>query len=204
MPSPVTWKFADLDDVKLSLGIASSTVTHDELLQRLINSASSFMDKFCDRQLLAIDYDDSVDADQKFTRYDGDGTAILLLKQYPINTVTTVTSSGETIATASATDYYGSTGYLIYPDRGILYYENGWDLGKQNVRVTYNAGYESNTRAAYELQQLCVELTTWVFNNRKNLGFKSETLMNYRYTLQDLRATDTMELLSRYRRKMIR
>ena len=204
----VDWAFTDLDDMKRFLGIDEDTDTDNDLLVTLINRASSFMENFTDRRLIATTYTAGVTTREN-CYYDGDGSKRLFLKQYPVNSVSSVVCSGDTISAASATDYYGSTGYLLYNKRGELYYENGFDVGKQNVRVSYNAGYAVETREYLELQELCRSLVARVYNNRNHLGFKSETLFNYRYTVADLKDEaggigSLHQTLNRYRRKIIR
>ncbi len=205
MPTIVEWAFTDLEDLKSFLSIPSSTSTHDDLLENLINGASGFIESYTNRRLKSTTYDSDTVADRKFTWYDGDNTKRLFLREYPITAVSEVTVSGATISAASDTDYYGSTGYLIRQDRGELFYDNYWEVGMQNIRVSYTAGYLSTDREWYELQELCRSFVAWVFNNRTHLGFKSERLMNYTYTLADVRKVGGQHLatLNRYRRKIV-
>ena len=191
----------DVDDVKEFLGLSDVDDADHELFRKLINQASSFIEKATDRNLKAQDYDPDTDAEN--ARFDGDGTAKLHLRQWPINSVTTLVCSGTTIAAADDDDYYGSTGYVIYKSRGLLYYANGFDSGIKNVRVTYNAGYASGTKELDDLRYLCNSLVGWVHNNRKHLGFKSERLGNYAYNRGDVREQWQTEIISRYRRKVV-
>lgn len=205
MPTIVAWAFTDLADLKSFLGISGSTTTHDDLLENLINGASGFIEAYTNRRLKSTSYDKDVATDRKFTWYDGDNTKSLFLREYPITAVSAVTMSGATISAASATDYYGSTGYVIRHDRGSLFYGNYWEAGVQNIRVSYTAGYLATDREWFELQELCRSFVAWVFNNRTHLGFKSERLMNYTYTLADVRKVGGQHLatLNRYRRKIM-
>lgn len=198
--SVVDWAFTTLDEVKTFLGIAGTA--DDDLLEALIDNASSFIDNDCRRRLKATDYDSAVTADQENCWYDGDASRILILRQYPVNSVSSLVVSGATIDAASVTDYYGSTGYVIYQSRGHLFYGSGFAAGIKNVRVSYNAGYATDSREWYELRQLCQSLVGWVFNNRSHLGFKSERFMNYAYTRGDLKEKWQMETLKRFNRKI--
>lgn len=201
----VSWVFTDLDDTKRFLGVTGTA--DDDLLITLINRASSFIETYTARRLQAANYSSVTDEENCW--YDGDGTKTVHLKQYPVNSVSLVTSSGVTISAAGSTDYYGSTGYLLYKLQGQLFYDNGWTVGKKNVRVSYNAGYLTTSREWQELQELCRSLVSRVYNNRQKLGFKSEALMNYRYTLADLKDErggigSLQQTLDRYRRKIVR
>jgi len=199
----VDWALCTLIEAKDFLGIPNSTVTWDDLLSRLINSASSFIMKETDRMLVATDYDKDVAGDRENTWIDGLGNKSLHLRQYPINSVTQCQASGTDIDAAGTTDYYASTGYVIRKRRGTLYYANGFDVGIQNCRVSYNAGYAAGTPEREELRDLTCSLVAWVFNNRKHLGFKSERIGNYAYSRGDLREAWQMETIARYRRKTV-
>ena len=191
----------DVDDIKEFLGLSDVDDSDHELFRKLINQCSSFVEKETDRNLKAQDYDPDIDKENG--RYDGDGTKKLHLRQYPINSITTLECSGSEIDEAGDTDYYGSTGYVIYKSRGMVYYEYGFEGGIKNVRVTYNAGYASGTKEIDDLKFLCNSLVAWVHNNRKNLGFKSERLGNYSYSRGDLREEWQKSMIARYRRKVV-
>lgn len=199
----VDWALCTLDEIKEYLGIPLATTTWDDLLSRLINSASSFIEKETDRRLVATDYDKDVAGDRENTWFDGDGTKNMHLRQYPINSVTQAQVSGDDLSAAGSTDYYGSTGYVIRKRRGSLYYANGWDVGIENCRFSYNAGYAAGTPEREELRELCCSLVAWVYNNRKHLGFKSERIGNYAYSRGDLREAWQMNIIDRYRRKTV-
>lgn len=201
--SLVTWALCTLAEIKEYLGIPTATTTWDDLLRRLINSASSFIEKETDRRLVATAYDKDVTDDRENTWFDGLGNKSLHLRQYPINSVTQCQVSGATISAAGSTDYYGSTGYVIRKRRGTLYYANGFDIGIQNCRVSYNAGYAAGTPEREELRELVCSLVGWTFNNRKHLGFKSERIGNYAYSRGDLREAWQLTTILRYRRKTV-
>jgi len=199
-----TYALTDVDDVKEFLGLSDVDDSDHELFRKLINQASAFVEKETDRNLKARDYDP--DTDYENARYDGDGTKKLHLRQYPVNSVTTLVCSGTTISAAGDTDYYGSTGYVIYKSRGMLYYSYGFDSGIKNVRVTYNGGYAAGTIELDDLRMLCNSLVAWVWNRRKNLGFKSERIGNYSYTMAELMKENQMSMMNtinRYRRKVV-
>jgi hypothetical protein len=70
---------------------------------------------------------------------DGTGTDALLLPQLPVNAAGTVAVNGGTI-----TDYVlNDNGLLFRGTAGVLATSNSWPAGRQNVRVTYDHGYDS-------------------------------------------------------------
>jgi len=202
----VAWAFTTLAEVKEFLGIPPATTTWDDLLSRLINSASSFIQKATDRDLIDKDYDKDVATDRENTWFDGDGSAKQFLRQYPIISVSAVEINGSALAAAGVTDYYGSTGYAIYDRQGLLYYGSGFTLGIQNIRVSYKAGYATGTPEREELRQLCNALVGAIFQTKDKLAFKSERIGLYAYTKADLKGTELFgiageEIIFRYKRK---
>lgn len=77
-------------------------------------------------------------------------------------------------------------GYEIDYDNGILDFSPIFSSGWRNVFVTYTGGYETVPGA---LQQICLELVKYKYNNRKqDSGMKSEQIGKvYQYTRQDLK-----------------
>lgn len=204
----VSWALTDLEGVKRFIGISISDTTHNVLLQRLIDSASSYIEKATDRLLLARDFDKDVAADRENTWYNGDGSAVLFLRQYPVNSISAVEINGSALAAAGITDYYGSTGYALFERQGKLYYANGFTIGIQNIRVSYNAGYAADTPEREELRELCNALVALVHKSavKGTLGFKSERIGLYAYTKGDLKGVDIFgvngeEIIFRYKRK---
>jgi len=165
------------------------------------------METSTDRRLVAWDWLYSNVSHRNNCWYDGNDRAKIQLRQWPINSVTTISISGDTIPAAEADDYYGSTGFVIYDKRGMLYYESGWSSGIQNIRVSYNAGYAAGTPEREELRELCNVLVGVVYGKKSTLGFKSETIGNYSYTKGDLKQAyeiygyDADHIISKYRRK---
>lgn len=77
--------------------------------------------------------------------YDGEGTFIQLAS-WPVSSVTTVTEDGTTL---TSDDYY------IDSEKGLLYriqgdYDYRWELGRDNVEVTYIAGRYASTATVDE------------------------------------------------------
>ena len=56
--------------------------TPDELITEFVNRASDIIENVCDRKFMARDFSE---------RYDGDGTDVLILRNYPVNNITRMT-----------------------------------------------------------------------------------------------------------------
>ena len=200
-----SWALTDVDNVKLFLNITVGT--WDDLFVQLVNSASAFVEKSADRKLAARNYNRATLSDMEDTWLDGDNTIKLVLKQYPINSVSYVEINGVEISAMASDDYYASAGYAIYHRQGMLYYESGWSSGIRNVRASYNAGYAEATPEREELRELCNALVALTYKTKESLGMKSETIGNYSYTNADLKGIQLMfgvdgaRIINRYRRK---
>lgn len=113
----------------------------DHVLLPLLKAAEEKAKRYCGTVLEAEDV----------TEYrDGDGTDVLLLKNYPVNSVASVYDDVDrTYAAASliaAADYmFESSGRLILD--ALVF-----NIGRQNVKVTYNAGYTA-TAMPYDLKK---------------------------------------------------
>ena len=114
--------------VKILTGVAAAD---DVITQQHITDASFFANSYTGRIL----------ASQTFTEYyDGDGTNLLFLKNYPISSITTIhQDSDRTFATASLV---ASTDYFTYADNRKLIGDGViWLRGLQTIKVVYLAGY---------------------------------------------------------------
>lgn len=84
------------------------------------------------------------EADRVFTRgtttesYDGSGTDALLLGDLPVLSAGTVTVSGGTV-----TDYMLTTNGVLLRGTAGIDPRPVWPLGRQNVTVTYEHGYDT-------------------------------------------------------------
>lgn len=123
---------ATVADVKYAWGRVQTDTSHDDRIQTLINLISGRIEDWCGRGLKAATYTDEP--------YDGDEIPgeDLWLKQYPVISFSALKIDGVIIDAAA---------YLVYNERGLVKYPNGWGSGtgifgaKQNVQATYTAGY---------------------------------------------------------------
>lgn len=125
-----------IEAVKEYLQIDATDTSKDNLLGRLINAASSFIERYCDRKFAKGIYTE---------KYRGTGSQNLYLNQRPVNNVVYVKIDGQTIDSGE---------YELIPDAGILYRETGWPchgytqdltgdfvISTRNIEVQYEAGY---------------------------------------------------------------
>jgi hypothetical protein len=156
------------------------------------------MEEHTDRKLKARDYTYLTDLEDALG--DGDGGTQFFTKQYPINSITTLII-GDTTVTESPD--WDEAGYVIYGNRGMIYYETGFASYRKNVKLVYNAGYEIDSSDYSQLNLICCMLVKYVWDNKDSLGLKSEMLGRYRYTRGNFKDTDgwIFESLDKYNRK---
>lgn len=146
-----------LVDVKAWMGI---TVTdHDAVLTRLISAASNYIQSWLNRDLLAADYTE---------RFNGTGTASLMLTNYPVLSVTSVKINGLTIPAGSDS----ADGYFFDSD-GLYLRGYRFERGVSNVLVSYRGGFET---IPAELAQATIELVSLRHKERDRIGIVSKGL----------------------------
>lgn len=136
-------------------------------IEAQINAATNFMENFCKRRFLKTVYTAEL--------YDGNGSTMLFLRNYPIITVTTIHWTYPVVAD----DLVDSTYYKIYHAGGYIYRAGKWTKGYQNVKVTYEAGYDFAVEIPPELQEICNALVNLVYNQPDRQGIKSEKMGGY-------------------------
>lgn len=154
-------------DVKAWLGITDTS--KDDLIDRLVNAAYKLLESYIHHPLLAADYTEY---------YDGDNTNSLVLRNYPIISITSIhDDTGRDFASDSLID---ST-YYIYENnsndrmgevrlwQGVDYFAKG----VQNVKIVYRAGYATIPADA---AQACIMLVDWLMNRAGTMGKTAESL----------------------------
>lgn len=195
MTTAPEWALAEMSDLEAWIG--DSVMENLTTFELLIDQVSAFMEEYTDRKLLARDY--SYNTDLVDALGDGDGGTLFYTKQYPINSITTLIIGDTTVTEAGDWD---EDGYFLYKDRGTIYYEDGFDSYRKNVKLVYNAGYEKTTSEYKHLNMICCALIQYVWDNKDRMGLKQEFLGRYRYTRGDFKYTDSwiFDGLDKYKR----
>ena len=109
---------------------------------------------------------------QSITEYhDGTGSNLIILRQRPVNSVTSLHSdSARTFGTGAliaTTDYqvYTNGGYIVVTSAGL-------DAGAKVIKVIYNGGYST---IPFDLKMACIELAVYLYEKYKShrVGLKS-------------------------------
>ena len=168
----VTYSLTTLANLKEHLGITVGT--DDSLLTNIINRSTDIIEAYCDgRRFAETTYTNE--------EYSGTGTQLINLRNYP---VTSLTAYDWNTGTAGSTDWNSLQSEFIKAiddgqGPGQVYYETGFVEGMKNYRFSYVAGYATIPN---DLEEACLEMCSWIFNDRKSKGLQSETLGEYSYT----------------------
>lgn len=152
---------------EVALETALETAFATAYAEFLINTASGFIEKYCNRILNDADYTSEI--------YDGTGFKNLYIKNPPINSIAAI-HMWDTYNDTSLYEYSINTEYLIDPEGQYIYLRSGWYKGIQNYQITYNGGYAT---IPSDLEYACIQYCAWINNNKNALGIKSERIGTY-------------------------
>lgn len=169
------------------LGLSSSSLTtaKENVLDRIIDSATEYIENYCGRRFKKTTYSNEL--------YDGNDSGQILLKNYPI---ISSESFGLDIRN-SALNEGGYTSvetnsYIVDYDSGVVSGMSGFNFikGRGLYRASYTAGYDFDNSTTFlsDTQAGDVEYAMWklcaaMWNKRKgSMGVSSESLGDYAVT----------------------
>ncbi len=181
--------------------LGKSGSAQDSLLTMLINQATGFIERYTGRRLLSQTYTEE--------QYDGTGTKVLVLRNLPVTSLTTLqqnrnfdnSDSWETVNT----DYY------FWDENGVITADSFTFLeAKQRYRATYVAGFlvdfaNENDPALHtlpeELEYACQKIVAGVWNTRRAEGFDTsrDGDQSVRLKKQLFGDAETRAILDKYR-----
>ena len=172
--------------VKRALGIPSGVTTHDTYIDELLTVADAEIIAFCGMAGLT--------ETAVVEKYDIPDTYCnqFTLRNFPVSTVTYVTSSSVTLSTST---------YYVEPRSGTLRLTNAsrfFPEGRQKVEVSYTYGYDS---APSDLAHAATIITAGHFNRTRHSGMQSEGVGGYRYRVSnEAIPIAAQSLLAKYKR----
>ncbi len=156
-----------LQDVKnyLFRGGSNETIqTDDDMLQRMITAVSDFMRK---------EASTAFSVQEHMETRNGSGQRMLFLKYTPCTAVASLYVDGVLVsARGQAPTNFGSSGY-IFNDDHITLHGYIFNRGKDNVQVTYTAGYSQIPR---DLEQSVVVTIARKYREIERLGHMSKSI----------------------------
>lgn len=138
--------------------LAVTDTTDDALLTRLLDVCATSIEKWCSRTFAPADYSLTLD---------GNGRTRIVVDQWPIVSIASLTIDGNTIpaSTGPKVNGYTFSGYRI-DLRGYQF-----EVGAQNVEVSFRAGY---TTVPSDVTQACIKLAALRYRERDRLGVSSK------------------------------
>jgi len=167
------------------LGTGTLTGTNANVLERIIDSVTEFVENYCKRRFKQTAYTNEL--------YDGTGSDTIILQNYPVSSTESFTLQ---IRTSSGNENewesVDSEDYFINFSAGIVRAAHGLKFltGTYRYRVSYTAGYGFDNSSTFLAQTEAgdVEYVTWkliaaAWNRRKSEpGIKSESIGDYSVT----------------------
>lgn len=147
-----------VENVKGYLGI--SVASDDALLDRLVSSASAYIQSWLNRSFALTTYTDT---------FDGMGFNSRMVSNYPITAVTSVLVDTQAIPLAPNTL---ASGYA-FAERKVVLRGYTFNSGVLNCSVTYTAGYAS---VPPEIGQACIEIVANRYREKDRIGLTSKGL----------------------------
>lgn len=130
------------------------------LLQRLLTAASVAIEQYTNRDFVSQSYSDV---------FDGTGGRLMMMPQYPITAVASVTINGTVIPPGDA---YKTAGFYFSKNAIML---NGYSFcqGYANVAIAWTAGYSP---IPYDIEQFCIATVQYWLNDRQRGGESSRSM----------------------------
>lgn len=127
------------------------------MIEILINAASNAIETYCRRTFKANTYTDIKD---------GTGNTKLILKNYPIKSITSLKIYDSLV-----------TDFTFEGDNGIVYRKSGWPLDEKNIEINYTSGYDV---IPDDIELACIYLIKSLINEEQNK--QSERIGDYSVT----------------------
>lgn len=140
-----------LNAAKAYLKIPLAETSKDSHIELLINSASEYLERECDRVLKKV---------TGIVEYqDGNNTKVIVTKQWPITAVSELKldSSGSSAFGADTVVASGDRA-ITDDDTAILLIADRTPRGQRTVKITYDAGYAT---IPADLQEACLWVVYW-------------------------------------------
>lgn len=154
-----------LSNVKDWLGIPSDKTSDDALLTLMIGRASSTILNELGRPNILS---------QSYTEVrDGLGMTRMVLRNWPLRSVSSVTVDGTAIAAQTSVPL--GAGYMFQAWNGLVPGRAAWidlvgyafTVGRSNVQIVYTAGYDTVPEA---IESACIELIALRYKERQRIG----------------------------------
>ena len=187
------------------LGLSGLSSTQNTILDRIIDTATEYIENYCDRRFQQTAYTNEV--------YNGDGSQFLQLQNYPVSSTASFTlGRRDSVANENDWSTIDSEDYFVHYDEGIVEYIKGlkFQNAPRRYRVSYTAGFnfDNSTTFLADTEAGDVEYAMWrvcatAWQKRKGaVGVISERLGDYSvtYSKEVFESPEIKEVLDKYAR----
>lgn len=183
--------FITVAQVKSHLDISAST--WDTVFENLIELCTQYAMEYCGGRRF-------ISAGSDTTEYhDGRDTNIIELKNYPVQTITSVSYSSGDYDSPTWTAYNAASDYKRDMTKGLLYFAS-IDKGIQNIRVVYDGGYADASAVPWDIKGALIKMVSKEFDKRKARGIASESVGGASVSWVPAFDTDVLAVLDNYKR----
>lgn len=182
-------------------------VNFDTIIERLISSATDFIERACNRRFKRTTYTNEVY--QVRGAPTQAGSKYIFLKQSPVSTLTALQYRAGTITSPSWTNFLANNFELVEDGTtGIIAVYGGVTSGINQVRATYDAGYLidfANAGSAthtlpFDLSDLCERLVTKLYKRKESEGRQQEAYEGGSVSWKSLLDEEDKETIARHTR----
>lgn len=153
-------QLATLAQVKAYIG-NSADGTDDALLMRLVDHASSMIERACNRVFGQATYTE--------TR-NGNGRNFLVLNNRPVTAITALSIDGKAIAQSTGIHV---AGWVLSEPWKVALRNLEFTAGIANVEITYTAGYDAIPN---DINQACCLVASLAYKERDRMGIDSKSV----------------------------
>lgn len=171
--------------IKFKQYLGLNNGTDDVLIGRLITSESAGIESWLNRVILSASYTHVCS---------GNGGDTLLLPNYPITAISTLSIDGVAIAASTGVTV---AGYVFDEHRvGLRGYV--FAKGMMNISITYTAGYAT---VPSDIEQACNEMVGLSYRERDRLGLASKGIAGEQTNFITAEMTNSVKsILNQYKR----
>jgi len=186
----------DLDTMKNWLGIDLLNTDFDFKIELFINSASKKIETYLNRKLSKRQYT---------VRKDGVRSAKIVLRHYPVGTVTSLSLSNDW----DFTETVDTANYIFSEDGVITLRELVAGRGNANIQVVYEAGYvtplspiQTGEALPSDIEMACITFVKWLWNidHDERMGIQSRDKQNQNTTYINGIPKEVCDMIEDHRR----
>ena len=193
MPIDSAVALVSLDEMKRYMKIPPPGTDELDVLADLINDASAWASSYTGRNFLQANYTEF---------YDGDGSNMLILNNYPVVSLTSINDDPARVFGASS-NIDISIQVQIRKDSGVVrLWTYAFNQGSGNVKVVYSAGYPLAS-VPYDLRLAVKKIVAHQYRHgfaSGHIGVRQETVGDKTVSIiEDAMPKDAKEILDGYR-----